>query len=368
MSRWHSSSNASVFERIVAKVKKDDVTGCWLFNGSTSANGYGLIFRYEVDEALKRRRPRTVYVHRFMAEHAHGPAPDGAVVRHACDNRRCCNPDHLSYGTQSQNMADAVRRGRFTRGRQHMHAKLTDEAAREIYLWTGPMVVMARKFDVAITTVSGIRNGYAWKHATEGLVRQVRRPVLTADIVRDIYSAGGTNKTIAAQFGLSESVVCRIRGRKTWTEVTAGLSPGGKPALIAPEVVRDVFVASGSASEIARAFSLSISTVGKIRRRKIYEEVTLDLVRGDLGGSCLPAALVREVFLARGSISAICRRYLVSRHTARAIRERLVRRDVTDGLERVVPIVELPALDLFSRAAECYSEQLELFDGAGSST
>ncbi len=36
----------------------------------------------------------------------------GSLIRHTCDVPNCINPDHLIEGTQKQNMADAIERGR----------------------------------------------------------------------------------------------------------------------------------------------------------------------------------------------------------------------------------------------------------------
>lgn len=41
------------------------------------------------------------------------------VVRHTCDNTRCVNPAHLVIGTQADNVADMMHRGR--------HVALTNE-------------------------------------------------------------------------------------------------------------------------------------------------------------------------------------------------------------------------------------------------
>jgi len=54
-------------------------------------------------------------------EAIHGPKPEGLVYRHKCDNIMCINPDHLETGTNSDNMQDMHKRGRFvgTTGMKH---------------------------------------------------------------------------------------------------------------------------------------------------------------------------------------------------------------------------------------------------------
>lgn len=47
-------------------------------------------------------------------------------VLHKCDNRWCCNPDHLFLGSLRTNMLDAYRKGRKVQPKsQHANAKLT---------------------------------------------------------------------------------------------------------------------------------------------------------------------------------------------------------------------------------------------------
>lgn len=41
------------------------------------------------------------------------PVPEGLVVRHKCDNRPCICDQHIEIGTQKENVADAISRGRF---------------------------------------------------------------------------------------------------------------------------------------------------------------------------------------------------------------------------------------------------------------
>lgn len=94
-------------ERFWAKV---DTSGdCWAWTGTRNRDGYGLfrLFRRWV------RAPRFAYRDRI------GPIPPGLGVLHHCDNPPCVCPDHLFVGTQADNMADAMAKGRLG-GRQRV--------------------------------------------------------------------------------------------------------------------------------------------------------------------------------------------------------------------------------------------------------
>jgi len=54
--------------------------------------------------------------HRLAYRLAHGQLERWAYVRHRCDVKLCCNPDHLELGTARDNALDAVRRGRTNGG------------------------------------------------------------------------------------------------------------------------------------------------------------------------------------------------------------------------------------------------------------
>jgi hypothetical protein len=69
--------------------------------------GYGKISLYRLGKRTVKER-----VHRIMYMAVHGPIPNGLVVRHRCDNKRCCNPYHLEVGTKSENAYDYYLRGR----------------------------------------------------------------------------------------------------------------------------------------------------------------------------------------------------------------------------------------------------------------
>ena len=87
-----------------------DVRGtdeCWPWKRART-NGYG---RFSVGG----RRGRLAIASRVAYEIENGPLALGVEVLHECDNPPCCNPAHLTAGTQSQNMAAMVQRGRSAR-------------------------------------------------------------------------------------------------------------------------------------------------------------------------------------------------------------------------------------------------------------
>lgn len=53
------------------------------------------------------------YAHRCAWLFTFGEIPDGKLVMHKCDNVLCCNPKHLSIGTDLDNNRDMRAKGRW---------------------------------------------------------------------------------------------------------------------------------------------------------------------------------------------------------------------------------------------------------------
>lgn len=80
--------------------------GCWYWIGYVCKDGYGRM------NIIQNERNFPVKAHRLAYQIYKGEIPDGMYVLHSCDNPRCVNPDHLSIGTQKDNIQDMFRKGR----------------------------------------------------------------------------------------------------------------------------------------------------------------------------------------------------------------------------------------------------------------
>lgn len=149
--------------RFWAKVDKSrGADSCWTWTACVFNSGYGKFYR--------DRDCRTAYAHRFSYELHVGTIPDGMFVCHRCDNPKCVNPAHLFVGTNADNVADMVAKGRQSGhpGESNGRAKLTEHSVRAI---------------------------------------------------RELYGTGPTKAALAKLFGVSESQIRRVISRERWVSI-----------------------------------------------------------------------------------------------------------------------------------------------------
>ena len=138
-------------------------TPCLIWTASIDRHGYGLFWAWG----------RTVRAHRVSYELHVGPippcdGPHGTCVLHRCDVRACVNPDHLFLGTNADNMADKIAKGRMRvpRGEAHGRSKLlrseVDEIRRRYALGEATQKELAIHFGLSQPHVHNIIHFKSW--------------------------------------------------------------------------------------------------------------------------------------------------------------------------------------------------------------
>lgn len=157
---------ASAAARLEANSVLIPFCGCRIWMGALNESGYGV---------LGVGRTGVVRAHRLAYELRHGkpakrPGYHGTVLRHRCDTPSCINPDHLDPGSQRDNIADAMARGRVSFGSRHFGAKLSEQDIADILAAKGKekQIETARRYGVDRAVISNIYRGKAWTRAAHG--------------------------------------------------------------------------------------------------------------------------------------------------------------------------------------------------------
>jgi hypothetical protein len=149
----------TIAERLRGKIFIDPQSNCWNWTGSKDSHGYGQI----------NIRGLTRLCHRISYEIHIGKIKDQLHVLHKCDNRACVNPDHLFLGTNSDNVADKIAKGRqprrpniANRGSSNGWAKLSEKDVVSIQSSCDLQKNLAIRYGVSVAQISRIKSGKRW--------------------------------------------------------------------------------------------------------------------------------------------------------------------------------------------------------------
>lgn len=200
-----------------------DCNGCKIWPMGISRTGYGVYsiknFTYSVPRLLFNTLRSGTYM-------------DGLVVRHKCDNRACCNIDHLEIGTQSQNIMDASIRRRLKFGEENKMSIFKEEQIlqiREKYPKFST-VDLAKEYGTSSGVIRNIIIGKTWKNLpgakdlnyyNRAVGEKMGRSKLTEQQViqiRESYPLK-SGPQLAKEFGVTHCNIYCILNRKNWTHI-----------------------------------------------------------------------------------------------------------------------------------------------------
>jgi hypothetical protein len=181
----------SLEERFWEKVDKKGSEECWEWKAGISGSGYGTFW-------LDGKSFRT---NRVSYELFYGKIPPDMFICHHCDNPKCVNPTHLFLGTNSDNMMDAVKKGKLLGGRGDRNGSHTHPER----------VARGDKSSARLHPESVPRGeSHHWARLDDDKVKEIRQ----------LYANGTiSQQRLAIKFGVTQSAIWAIVNKKTWRHI-----------------------------------------------------------------------------------------------------------------------------------------------------
>jgi hypothetical protein len=163
-SRMRDTGLIDLVERILKRCDHNVDTGCMVYTGSLFDDGYAKV----------RLGKKFIRGHRAVLALKMGVAlealPRTTLARHSCDNRACCNAEHISPGSNADNVKDKVSRGRQARVPTN-GVKMSIEFANYVRAIDNGFVhgpkektrALAKRVGVSVRAIERMRVGTRWK-------------------------------------------------------------------------------------------------------------------------------------------------------------------------------------------------------------
>jgi hypothetical protein len=146
-----------------SKVAVRGLDECWNWLGAHTPHGYANFS----GSSIRRALGMTTRAHQVAFLLTRGYVDKTLHVLHSCDNPGCVNPMHLRQGSHSENMRDKVVRNRsrlnLRTGELHWASKLDSAKVRAIRLDNRTQRAIAADYGISQTLVGDIKLRKIWK-------------------------------------------------------------------------------------------------------------------------------------------------------------------------------------------------------------
>ena len=216
-----ASRVGSFEERFSSRFEVDPVSGCWNWVGPKNHRGYGRIAGVVINGVRHTELERAMLAHRaswllYRGEIPSSDSAHGTVVMHACDNPACVNPHHLRLGTQADNVADMVAKGRKVVGERlkqtginHFRSRITRQ--EDVETICGGKHTSRELADMFAVSVDVIKRVKRQNGAARSDPDSFRNKPLSAEAIAHIRSTPPGTRGLGKLYGVGKTTIANIR-------------------------------------------------------------------------------------------------------------------------------------------------------------
>jgi len=213
------SYDPKLLDLLYKNIIVDANSGCWIWIGDIHESGYGVL-KYNGFPCKPHRISYMIFNDKFDI------IPDEKIC-HICDNKLCCNPNHLFLGSQKDNVHDMEnkKRSRHPNGSDNGNSKLNESDVlsirNEYFLGKISRKELALKYNVKISMIGFIILNKNWKNVG-GPIRISKKGKICIEIAREMRELYTKSKLtlleISKIYNVSDETVRNVVNYKTWKE------------------------------------------------------------------------------------------------------------------------------------------------------